>query len=97
MESLAVQYDFVSEKSNSLHTACQSLMTEQEELSHYAKELSSRLVYYNEAEGMVEKLGLPSFSIHSEFFAETLKKIDACVAFLQGKPNYVNSNSYIVR
>ena len=48
VHTLASQYAFVEEKSNSLHTACQSLMTEQEQLSRYSQDVTSRLTYYNE-------------------------------------------------
>ena len=48
VDTLANQYAFVEEKSNSLHTACQSLMTEQEQLSRYSQDVTSRLTYYNE-------------------------------------------------
>jgi len=98
VDTLANQYAFVEEKSNSLHTACQSLMTEQEQLSRYSQDVTSRLTYYNEVEGLAEKLGTPSFSIHSDYFAEALNKIDNCVTFLaQEKPGYANSAAYVVR
>ena len=43
-------------------------------------------------------MGTPSFSIHSEFFAEALNKVDASVTFLtEEKPGYVNSAAYVVR
>ena len=47
---------------------------------------------------MAEKLGTPSFSIHSDFFADALNKIDASVTFLaEEKPGYANSAAYVVR
>ena len=51
-----------------------------------------------QVEGLAEKLGTPSFSIHSDYFAEALNKIDKCVTFLaQEKPGYANSAAYVVR
>ena len=51
-----------------------------------------------QVEGLAEKLGTPSFSIHSDYFAEALNKIDNCVTFLaQEKPGYANSAAYVVR
>ena len=97
VDELSIQYEFVSNKSNSLHTACQNVMTEWNDLSKYLEDVSNRLNYHLQAEGMVEMLGLPTYSVHTEHFASTLDKIDNCVTFLQRKPNYANSNVYIVK
>ena len=68
LTTLSQQYDFVSTKSNSLHSACQDLMAEQEKLSEMSNIVTKRLSYFVEADAVIEKLGLPSFSIHSESF-----------------------------
>ena len=85
LSRLSEQYNFVSTKSNSLHSACQDLMSEQEELTELSSSVNQRLSYFIEADAIIEKLGLPSFSIHSESFAHALDKIDSCIIFLHNK------------
>ena len=75
----------MSTKSNSLHSACQDLMSEQEKLSVMSTNVNRKLTYFIEADTVIEKLGLPSFSIHSESFSHTLDKIDGCIMFLNKK------------
>ena len=54
LNRLSEQYDFVSTKSNSLHSACQDLMAEQEKLSQLSTIVNQRLAYFNEADGVVQ-------------------------------------------
>ena len=60
-------------------------MAEQEKLSGMSENLAQRLSYFVEADSIIEKLGLPSFSIHSESFSYALDKIDGCIIFLHKK------------
>ena len=60
-------------------------MAEQEKLSEMSDNVVQRLSYFTEADSIIEKLGLPSFSIHSESFSHALDKIDSCITFLHKK------------
>ena len=60
-------------------------MAEQEKLSEMSDNVVQRLSYFTEADSIIEKLGLPSFSIHSESFSYALDKIDSCITFLHKK------------
>ena len=60
-------------------------MSEQEKLSVMSTNVNKKLAYFIEADTVIEKLGLPSFSIHSESFSHTLDKIDGCIMFLNKK------------
>ena len=60
-------------------------MSEQEKLSVMSTNVNKKLTYFIEADTVIEKLGLPSFSIHSESFSHTLDKIDGCIMFLNKK------------
>ena len=60
-------------------------MAEQEKLSEMSNNVVQRLSYFTEADSIIEKLGLPSFSIHSESFSHALDKIDSCIVFLHKK------------
>jgi len=63
-------------------------MAEQEKLTEMSNSVTQRLSYFIEADGVIEKLGLPSFSIHSESFSHALDKIDSCIIFLHKKVKY---------
>ena len=64
-------------------------MAEQEKLSLMSDSVVQRLSYFTEADSIIEKLGLPSFSIHSESFSHALDKIDGCIMFLHKKVRYI--------
>ena len=60
-------------------------MAEQENLSKMSSSIAQRLSFFVEADAIIDKLGLPSFSIHSDTFSNGLEKIDSCIIFLNQK------------
>lgn len=81
IELLAQQYHFVSEKSNSLHMACQHLMQEQTKLSALSDQISERLVFFTSVDKISQKLQSPTLSVNSDVFVEQLDLIDECILF----------------
>ena len=69
LESLSTQYCMISEKTNSLHLACQHLM---KELGEVDRELGERLMVFQSADKVAQKLTFPTLSVQSETFLALL-------------------------
>ncbi|XP_017652184.1 conserved oligomeric Golgi complex subunit 3 [Nannospalax galili] len=61
LESLQKQYLFVSNKTGTLHEACEQLLKEQSELVDLAENIQQKLSYFNELEVINTKLNSPNF------------------------------------
>ncbi len=94
---LTEQHAFVSAKSNSLHTACQHLLEEQNRLTELSEEFSARLVYFTDADRIAQKLQSPTLSVNSETFLQLLDRIDECYAYILDNPSFKQSGPYGVK
>ena len=97
LESLSSQYWSVSEKTVSLHDACQHLLEEQTRLSKLDKDLGERLSVFLTAEKVAHKLTSPTLSVHSETFLPLLETIDTNISYLLAHPNYRDSPAYLTK
>ena len=88
LESLSTQYCMISEKTNSLHLACQHLM---EELGEVDRELGERLMVFQSADKVAQKLTFPTLSVQSETFLALLSTINTSMVYLLAHPNYKES------
>ncbi|CAG0887918.1 unnamed protein product [Darwinula stevensoni] len=95
--SLSTQYDFVSNKTNSLHQACEHLVADQMELSRHAETIESRLRYFEELDEIVQRLSSPTLSVHNDAFVPTLTKLDQCISYMQAHPKFKESGIYLAK
>jgi hypothetical protein len=77
------KHEFVSEKTQKLHDACEILVQEQTQLSNVAKDITDKLSYFTELEQLGQKLNAPSFSALSDNFPVLLSRLDECIAFIE--------------
>eukprot|EP00092_Neocalanus_flemingeri_P004451 GFUD01004786.1.p1 GENE.GFUD01004786.1~~GFUD01004786.1.p1 ORF type:complete len:913 (+),score=335.84 GFUD01004786.1:66-2804(+) len=97
LESLSTQYCMVSEKTTSLHLACQHLLEEQTKLAEVDRELGERLMVFQSADKVAHKLTSPTLSVQSETFLPLLSTIDTSMVYLLAHPNYRETPAYLTK
>ncbi|KFM56619.1 Conserved oligomeric Golgi complex subunit 3, partial [Stegodyphus mimosarum] len=97
LEVLREKYAFVSNKTNSLHEACEHLLTQQTKLVNSAETISEKLSYFNELEVLSQKISSPTISVVSESFLPLLSRLDECIAYVEANINYKESPAYLAR
>ncbi|XP_057350618.1 conserved oligomeric Golgi complex subunit 3 isoform X3 [Manis pentadactyla] len=97
LESLQKQYLFVSNKTGTLHEACEQLLKEQSELVDLAENIQQKLSYFNELETINTKLNSPTLSVNSEGFIPMLSKLDDCITYISSHPNFKDYPVYLLK
>ncbi|XP_063088825.1 conserved oligomeric Golgi complex subunit 3 isoform X2 [Cavia porcellus] len=97
LESLQKQYLFVSNKTGTLHEACEQLLKEQSELVDLAENIQQKLSYFNELETITTKLNSPTLSVNSEGFIPMLAKLDDCITYISSHPNFKDYPVYLLK
>ncbi|XP_072180236.1 conserved oligomeric Golgi complex subunit 3-like [Diadema setosum] len=97
LNDLKRQYVLVSTKTNALHEACEQSMEDQTMLVNKAEAISCKLSYFNELERINQKLSSPTFSVTNESFVPLLSKLDECIAYIIGNPQYKESELFQAR
>lgn len=94
LTKLQDQYGFVSNKTNSLHEACEQMLIDQNKLSKLADDLEMKVSYFLEYEKIQSQLSSPTISVHGELFHDILNRLDKCIEFMQAHVR-VPSQSYL--
>ncbi|XP_042907554.1 conserved oligomeric Golgi complex subunit 3 [Parasteatoda tepidariorum] len=97
LENLREKYTFVSNKTNSLHEACEHLLTQQTKLVSSAETISEKLSYFNELESLSQKISSPTLSVVNESFMPLLSRLDECIVYVEENINYKESPVYLAR
>uniref|UniRef100_A0A3Q3JLG7 Conserved oligomeric Golgi complex subunit 3 n=1 Tax=Monopterus albus TaxID=43700 RepID=A0A3Q3JLG7_MONAL len=97
LDSLQKQYLFVSNKTGTLHEACEQLLKEQAELVDLAESIQQKLSYFNELENINTKLNSPTLSVNSEGFIPMLSKLDDCIEYVSSHPNFKDYPVYLAK
>ncbi|XP_021037737.1 conserved oligomeric Golgi complex subunit 3 [Mus caroli] len=97
LQSLQKQYLFVSNKTGTLHEACEQLLKEQSELADLAEHIQQKLSYFNELETINTKLNSPTLSVNSEGFIPMLAKLDDCITYISSHPNFKDYPVYLLK
>lgn len=87
LAKLKDQYSFVSNKTNSLHEACEQMLADQNKLSSLADELEHKLSFFLEYEKIQSQLSSPTISVHGDLFHSILNRLDKCIAYMQDHVN----------
>lgn len=80
---LTTQYNFVSNKTASLHLASENLIQEQKQLLDISDDIRARLKNFMQVEQISQRLQNPTFSPASEQFVEILNTIDECLEYMR--------------
>lgn len=83
LDELKTEYDFVSNKTYSLNSGSEKLIAEQNKLIDITDEIKRRLHYFTQAENLLQILQSPTISVSSEIFAQTLTRVDECIAYIK--------------
>lgn len=83
LDGLKTEYNFVSNKTWSLNSGSEKLIAEQNKLIEITDEIKRRLHYFTQAENLLQILQSPTISVSSEIFAQTLTRVDECIAYIR--------------
>lgn len=97
-DDLENNYSFVELRTRSIQTACETLLEEQDRLTHLADGLSERLAYFNQLEPIAKLFNSPGDDIclNAEFIP-MLNKLDECIQYMQDHHVYRDSELYLMR
>ncbi|XP_057364562.1 conserved oligomeric Golgi complex subunit 3-like [Daphnia carinata] len=97
LSKLNSQYGFVSNKTTSLHEACEQMLIDQTKLSNLADELENKISYFLEYEKIQSQLSSPTLSVHGELFRNILDRLDKCIDYMQSHPQYRETSTYVTK
>lgn len=94
---LQLQHQAVSTKTKTLHDACDRLLAEKQRLIEFAEALRSKLNYFDELENIATKFYAPNMSVANLNFLPLLQRLDECISYVEGNPQYAESSVYLVK
>uniref|UniRef100_A0A0N5BVY6 Conserved oligomeric Golgi complex subunit 3 n=1 Tax=Strongyloides papillosus TaxID=174720 RepID=A0A0N5BVY6_STREA len=94
-EDLKKNYLCVTEKTSSLHHACEAMLSQQTHLAAGAEEIKTNLHYYQQVQWVMKKLQTPKLSVTGTLFTQILTTIKDCMTFLETHPDYKESAIYL--
>ncbi|CAG2103433.1 unnamed protein product [Medioppia subpectinata] len=95
LDQLRQQYLSVSNKTKTLHTSCEQLLQQQHGLIVAVETISQKLMYFNELQPISKKLSAPTMLVLNESLMPMLSRLDECIAYLESKKNYRESEVYL--
>ncbi|XP_063995707.1 conserved oligomeric Golgi complex subunit 3 [Diachasmimorpha longicaudata] len=97
MSALSRQYGIVSNKTMSLHSATEQLISEQEKLNEIGNEIARYVKYFKEADLIMDKLESANLSVRSDTFIDITDKIDTNMDFMEKNDKFKESAVYLVK
>ncbi|KAJ6823791.1 conserved oligomeric Golgi complex subunit 3-like [Iris pallida] len=87
----------VATKTKTLHDACDRLLLEKQRLIDFAEALRSKLNFFDELENISTNFYSSNMNIGSSEFLPLLKRLDDCISYVEGNPQYAESGVYLVK
>ncbi|VIO96623.1 Uncharacterized protein BM_BM7038 [Brugia malayi] len=97
VDKLRSNYEIVTERTSSLHNACDRMMAHQTQIAAGAEQICANLYYYTQYDSIMKKLSTGKFSITGQVFTQILSTIDECLRFLNNHIHYKDSRIYITK
>ncbi|VDM39807.1 unnamed protein product [Toxocara canis] len=97
MNELRTDYNFVTERTCSLHHACDQMMAHQTQIAAGAEQIHANLYYFTQYENIIKKLTSGKISITGQSFTQLLATIDECLTFLRAHMYYKDSALYVAK
>ncbi|KAJ4708719.1 Conserved oligomeric Golgi complex, subunit 3 [Melia azedarach] len=94
---LQLQHHAVATKTKTLHDACDRLVIEKQRLIEFAEALQSKLKYFDELENIAAKFYSPNMNVGNGNFFLLLKRLDECILYIEGNPQYAESSVYLLK
>ena len=96
-DSLKTQHRDVAGKSRALHTSCERLVAEKDQLIQFADALRSKLAWFDELERIGAQFHSASLAVDSEDFLPILKRLDDCISYVQSTNKTLHAASIVFR
>uniref|UniRef100_A0A915B293 Conserved oligomeric Golgi complex subunit 3 n=1 Tax=Parascaris univalens TaxID=6257 RepID=A0A915B293_PARUN len=97
MDELRADFNLVTERTSSLHHACDQMMAYQTQIAAGAEQIRANLYYYTQHESIMKKLTSGSINITGQSFTQLLATIDECLTFLRAHMYYKDSALYVAK
>ncbi|MFH4974928.1 hypothetical protein AB6A40_001637 [Gnathostoma spinigerum] len=95
LNALLSNYELITERTSSLHDACDRMMANQTELAAGSEELHAALHYYTQYDRIIKYLGSQKISVTGQVFTQILSTIVECLTFLHQHPGHKDAAAYI--
>uniref|UniRef100_A0AC35TIQ6 Conserved oligomeric Golgi complex subunit 3 n=1 Tax=Rhabditophanes sp. KR3021 TaxID=114890 RepID=A0AC35TIQ6_9BILA len=93
-EDLKHNYRCVTDKTSSLHHACESMLSQQTHLAAGSEEIKTNLHYYQQVQWVMKKLQTPKLPVTGSLFTQILTTIKDCMSYLEAHSDYKESKVY---
>lgn len=94
---LQLQHHAVATKTKTLHDACDRLVIEKQRLIEFAEAIQSKLKYFDELENIAANFYSPNMNVGNGNFFHLLKRLDECILYVEGNPQYAESSVYLLK
>ena len=101
-DTLLAQHREVSQKGKALHSSCEQLVKEKDQLIEFADALRTKLKFFDEFETVYAQLQKvqqvqQALSMDNVHLLELLKKLDECMAYVASNPQYADASTYTTK
>lgn len=94
---LQLQHHAVATKTKTLHDACDRLVIEKQRLIEFAEAVRNKLKYFDELENIAASFYSPNMNVGNGNFFHLLKRLDECILYVEGNPQYAESSVYLLK